>query len=70
MIHYYQKSQLTPMVEWTPLMDIEGVSISAEDKANGSPKKGDMIAFNPNNMDDMWLVAENYFKNNYVKTDL
>ena len=38
MIHYYQKSQLTPMVEWTPLMDIEGVSISAADKANGSPK--------------------------------
>jgi hypothetical protein len=58
------------MIEWTPLMGMEGVSISAEDKANGSPKEGDMIAFNPDNMDDMWLVAEEYFKKNYVETDL
>lgn len=41
------------------------VSISDVDKANGSPKIGDMIARNPNNYGDQWLVAEQYFKNNF-----
>ena len=39
-----------------------GVSISAADMRNGSPKVGDMIARNPSNSDDQWLVAQDYFK--------
>jgi len=41
------------------------ISISDEDIENGSPKKGDMIARNPKNHDDKWLVSEEYFKNNF-----
>ena len=41
------------------------VSISVEDLANGSPKIGDMIARNPKNHKDQWLVAEKYFKDNF-----
>ena len=41
------------------------VSISNVDKANGSPKIGDMIARNPKNHDDQWLVNEQYFKDNF-----
>jgi hypothetical protein len=41
------------------------VSISQVDKDNGSPKIGDMIARNPKNHNDMWLVAEQYFKDNF-----
>jgi len=41
------------------------VSISPADIDNGSPKPGDMIARNPNNPDDMWLVDGKYFKDNY-----
>ena len=41
------------------------VSISNADKANGSPKIGDMIARNPKNHNDQWLVAEQYFKDNF-----
>lgn len=41
------------------------VSISVEDLANGSPKIGDMIARNPKNHNDQWLVAEKYFKDNF-----
>lgn len=37
------------------------VSISQADLDNGSPKVGDMIARNPKNHKDMWLVAEAYF---------
>ncbi len=41
------------------------VSISAADKDAGSPKLGDMIARNPANHDDQWLVAADYFAANF-----
>ena len=41
------------------------VSISAEDLKNGSPKIGDMIARNPKNHNDQWLVAKQYFEDNF-----
>ena len=44
--------------------DITGVSVSEADKLNGSPKVGDMIARNPINHNDVWLVAEKYFNDN------
>ena len=44
---------------------INGVSISQADFNNGSPRIGDMIARNPKNHKDQWLVAEQYFKDNF-----
>ena len=41
------------------------VSISEQDLLNGSPKIGDMIARNPKNHLDQWLVAEKYFEDNF-----
>lgn len=41
------------------------VSISYVDLKNGSPKLGDMIARNPKNHFDQWLVAEQYFNDNF-----
>lgn len=41
------------------------ISISKEDMLNGSPKIGDMIARNPKNHKDQWLIAEQYFKDNF-----
>ena len=41
------------------------VSISAPDLDAGSPKPGDMIARNPKNHDDQWLVAAAYFADNF-----
>lgn len=41
------------------------VSISEVDKLNGSPKIGDMIARNPLNHNDKWLVAKQYFEDNF-----
>ena len=41
------------------------VSISEVDKSNGSPKAGDMIARNPKNHNDQWLVAKQYFEDNF-----
>ncbi len=43
------------------------ISISDADKNNGSPKIGDMIARNPKNYNDQWLVAQQYFNDNFEK---
>lgn len=43
------------------------VSISDVDLLNGSPREGDMIARNPENHNDQWLVAKQYFENNFEK---
>lgn len=40
------------------------VSISQADLDNGSPKIGDMIARNPKDSNDQWLVAKKYFEDN------
>lgn len=41
------------------------VSISEQDLLNGSPKEGDMVARNPKNHLDQWLVAKKYFEDNF-----
>lgn len=41
------------------------ISISDADIKNGSPKIGDMVARNPNDYSDQWLIAEKYFKDNF-----
>ena len=64
----YRKKKLQPMrpyVKGEFLSD--GVSISEADIRNGSPKTGDMIAHNPTNLKDRWLIAENFFKENYIE---
>lgn len=45
--------------------NIDHVSISDVDLGNGSPKPGDMIARNPRNHKDQWLVAAEYFADNF-----
>lgn len=62
-----QIAELRPYVEGEILSD--QVSISKADKEAGSPKVGDMIARNPKNHSDMWLVAEKYFNDNFEKID-
>ncbi len=44
---------------------LNGVSISEEDLKAGSPIDGDMIARNPKNHNDQWLVAKQYFEDNF-----
>lgn len=59
-MHQYDRNAIYPKEFWDKL------SISKEDKANGSPKLGDMIARNPENHNDIWLVAKEYFDQNFV----
>ena len=61
----YRRKQIAEIAEWEPEFDMSRVSISASDKENGSPKIGDMIARNPKNHDDKWLIAKDYFVDNF-----
>lgn len=63
----YRRTQIAEMRPYVggEDLDIESVSISKPDKENGSPKEGDMIARNPKNHDDKWLVAAQYFADNF-----
>ncbi|MDD5359501.1 MAG: hypothetical protein PHI02_04445 [Sulfurovaceae bacterium] len=61
-----QKAELRPVTEEEIRDGIHfGISISDVDRCNGSPKLGDMIARNPENHNDMWLVAKEYFDKNF-----
>lgn len=61
----FRRKQIAELAPWTPDFDLTRVSISVTDKDAGSPKDGDMIARNPKNHDDQWLVAAAYFADNF-----
>ena len=63
----YRRTQIAEMVPYSPDLDLDLtiVSVSKPDREAGSPKDGDMIARNPKNHADMWLVAAAYFADNF-----
>lgn len=61
----YRRTDIVEMRFYHPGEDVSFVSISAEDRAKGSPKPGDMIARNPRNHKDQWLVAKEYARENF-----
>ncbi len=65
----YRKSQIAEMRTWEPGDDLSRVSISSSDLESGSPLGGDMIARNPKNHEDQWLVAADFFAANYVPVE-
>lgn len=63
----YQRVATAEMRHWHPGLDMTGVSVSEADFHAGSPKNGDMIARNPDNHNDQWLVAFEYYQKNFVE---
>jgi hypothetical protein len=61
----YRRTKIAEMRPYHLGEDLNGVSISNADRLNGSPKLGDMIARNPTNHADRWLVSAQYFKDNF-----
>ncbi len=66
----YRRKQIAELRPCDPeadraLMRNGAISVSAEDFKAGSPKAGDMIARNPKNHADQWLVAAQYFADNF-----
>jgi hypothetical protein len=65
----YRRKQIAELRPYEDGEPLDRVSISAPDREAGSPKAGDMIARNPKNHDDQWLVAQAYFKDNFEPAD-
>jgi hypothetical protein len=65
MFERYRRTAIAEMEPWAPGYDMARVSVSAVDADAGSPKAGDMIARNPTNHADRWLVAADYFAANF-----
>jgi len=61
----YRRTSIAEMRPYEEGEDLSGVSINEVDKAAGSPRPGDMIARNPANHEDQWLVARAYFEQNF-----
>ncbi len=61
----YRRSQIAELRPYVPGESLTDVSISTADTFAGSPKVGDMIARNPKNHADQWLVATRYFADNF-----
>ncbi len=61
----YRRKQIAELRPYQPGEPMDDISMSAPDLAAGSPKVGDMIARNPKNHADQWLVAAQYFADNF-----
>ena len=57
----YRKKNVQPMRPYVPGEDMTGISVNKED----TPELGGMIAVNPNNPEDRWYVAKQFFEDNY-----
>jgi hypothetical protein len=65
-VQYQRKKIIAELRPFVPGETLdEGVSISQVDRDAGSPKLGDMIARNPKNHADQWLVSAAYFADNF-----
>ena len=70
----YKRTQIAEMRPYEPGPDNASINfgmiaVSPEDKKAGSPKAGDMIARNPANPNDQWLVNAAYFAANFEPID-
>jgi len=65
-----QTAEMRPVTQDEIKNDVSmNISISKPDIENGSPQKGDMVARNPKNHKDQWLVAKKYFEDNFEPMD-
>ena len=64
-IQHYELDGINELIQIKDDKSVITVSISEADKENGSPKIGDMIARNPKNHNDQWLVSKEYFNENF-----
>jgi hypothetical protein len=61
----YRKKHLAEMRPYQVGESMEHISIAEVERENGSPKPGDMIARNPADHRDQWLVSAAYFAANF-----
>lgn len=60
----YKRKEVLEMRPYVRGENVSHISITETDLMNGSPRVGDMIARNPKDHSDQWLVAQKYFEEN------
>ncbi len=60
----YRKKNVQPMRPYVDGEDLTGISVSPEDQKLDT-LAGGMIAINPNNPNDKWYIAKQFFNDNY-----
>jgi hypothetical protein len=65
----YRRKQIAELRPYLHGEDLSAVSISQADRDAGSPQIGDMVARNPKNHADQWLVSAGYFSDNFEPAD-
>ena len=61
----YRRKEIAELRPYVDGEDLTNISIAKVDLVKGSPKIGDMIARNPKDHFDKWLVAGQYFVDNF-----
>jgi hypothetical protein len=61
----YLRKQIAELRPYVFGEKMDRISVSEADLIAGSPQHGDMIARNPKNHADQWLVAAQYFADNF-----
>ena len=61
---FYKRKSISELRPYILGEDMTDISVSKEDTLAGSPLPNDLIARNPKNHKDQWLVAEQYAKDN------
>lgn len=64
----YKRRHLSEIRSYVPGDDMTNISISEKDKAEGSPKIGDMIVRNPIDHTEQWLISHEYFVAHFMPT--
>lgn len=62
----YRRKALSTLRPYIPGETLHpNCTVAEDDKAKGSPKSGDMIARNPKDHDNQWLVEAQFFADNF-----
>jgi hypothetical protein len=69
MFKQYRRKEIAELRPYVSGECMDGISVGAADVAAGSPKTGDMIARNPANHAEQWLVAAAYLADNFEPVD-
>lgn len=58
----HRMKRTTPMRPWVEGEDMTGIAVDATTAAEGGPQPGDMVAHNPGNPQDQWLVRADHYR--------
>ncbi len=57
----YRRAAISELRPYVAGESLENIAVADSDKAKGSPQLGDMIARNPNDHSNQWLMNKDFF---------